>query len=70
MQPPWEALSHIPPGSIGWRMGPGEDYLEEFWSWFDNLTDLERAMFQFQHPEPRGWRGFYAGRLEDPFEQS
>jgi hypothetical protein len=49
-------------------MGPGEDYMEAFQHWFQNLTDQERAAFHVQHPEPRGWRGFYAGWLEDPFE--
>ena len=60
MEPPWKAHQDIPAGSIGWRMGRGEDCLLSFWAWFNQLTEVEQAAFREQHPEPLGWQGLYA----------
>ncbi|HEU4804843.1 MAG TPA: hypothetical protein VFS91_03400, partial [Nitrobacter sp.] len=51
----------ISPGSIGWRMGQGEDYLLSFRPWFASLPPEDQKRFEQQHPEPRGWGGFYSG---------
>jgi hypothetical protein len=59
MEAPWNAHPDIPAGSIGWRMGRGEEYVIAFWNWFNRLPPEENMAFKEQHPEPRGWRGFY-----------
>jgi hypothetical protein len=46
MLPPWVAFPMIPRGSIGWRMGPGEDYISDFYKWYLNLNDDERKKYK------------------------
>jgi hypothetical protein len=58
--PPWLARPDIPHGSIGWRMGAGEDVYDAFYQWFSRLTDEEAAMFAESNPEPATWQGHYA----------
>lgn len=60
MQPPWIAFPHIQRGSIGWRMGPGEDYWSEFSDWYQGLSPTRRKLHAQEYPEPQGWSGFYA----------
>ena len=62
MIPPWQAHPDIPPGSIGWRMGPGEDYLSEFTAWFARKHEGAKARYAHEYPEPEGWGGFYQRR--------
>lgn len=57
--PPWEALPDIPRGSIGWRMGSGEDYWIEFSQWYRSLTPEQRAEYRELYQAPPGWEGFY-----------
>ncbi len=59
MAPPWEAFPHVPAGSIGWRMGDGEDYWLSFANWFAGRSADEKDRFAADHPEPEGWTGFY-----------
>jgi len=59
MQPPWIAFPEIPQGSIGWRMGPGEEYLDQFRAWFSVLPRGEQVQFAERYPEPPAWVGFY-----------
>jgi hypothetical protein len=69
MEPPWIKHPDIPLGSIGWRMGYGEDYWLAFSNWYKQLGTTEKAAFRTQHPEPAEvehgypWTGFY-DRLE------
>jgi hypothetical protein len=60
MQPPWIAFPMIPFGSIGWRMGDGEDYWKRFDAWYRQLQPVHRDRYAAEHPEPEGWSGFYA----------
>ena len=60
MQPPWKVFPHIPFGSIGWRMGPGEDYWMEFNDWYRRKSRVHRQRYAIENPEPEGWAGFYA----------
>jgi hypothetical protein len=60
-QPPWIAEPDIPAGSIGWRMGRGEDVYADFRRWFGSLTDEAAQAFEVMNPEPSGWGGFYRG---------
>lgn len=59
MAPPWFMYPHISSCSIGWRMGYGESYLMEFWSWYSSLSMNEQKQFQQMFPTPKGWFGCY-----------
>lgn len=59
MAPPWLMYPHIRNGSIGWRMGYGEDYIYEFIDWYFALTEDEKKQFQRLFPTPKGWLGWY-----------
>lgn len=56
---PWEVLPEIPRGSIGWRMGPGEDVWIDWLTWLRALTSEQRAEYRTCHPEPESWTGTY-----------
>ena len=62
MQPPWIQFPQIAAGSIGWRMGPGEDYLAEFGQWFARKHAEAKRRYADDNPEPLGWEGFYTRR--------
>ena len=59
MEPPWLWFPDIPLGSVGWRMGAGEDYWYQWQDWYvaqsADLQGTVRACFA----EPPGWEGFY-----------
>ena len=59
MIPPWKKHPGIPLGSIGWRMGSGEDYWIAFDDWFKRDTVEHQQLYMVEHPEPPGWEGFY-----------
>jgi hypothetical protein len=60
LRPPWLEHPEIEAGSIGWRMGYGEDYWLRFRDWFLKLPALEQRDFEDRYPEPRNWKKFYA----------
>jgi hypothetical protein len=60
-QPPWKAFPEYERYSMGWRMGPGEDYWGAFHSWFRSLSRQDVDAFVAFHPEPERWSGFYDG---------
>jgi hypothetical protein len=62
MTPPWDAHPDIPAGSIGWRMGRGEEYLIEFDEWFARKHADAKQTYADKYPEPRAWNGFYSRR--------
>jgi hypothetical protein len=64
MKPPWEAHPEVPAGSIGWRMGYGEDYWMRFSGWFETLSPQDREFYRREHPEPADWAGFYANNAD------
>ena len=63
--PPWIAFPEIGRGSIGWRMGGGEDYWGEFWTWYRSQKEPEKLKYQSLYPEPEegahgtSWIGIY-----------
>ena len=65
LAPPWIARPDIPFGSIGWRMGSGEDYWFEFDGWYRALSPGQKSEFKAKYPEPSEveqglpWTGFY-----------
>ena len=60
MQPPWIAFPDMARSSIGWRMGDGADYLDEFHRMLDALSPVDRDRFEADYAEPDEWSGFYA----------
>ena len=59
MLPPWRKYPNIPLGSIGWRMGLGEDYWIEFEDWFKHQPMDQQHAYAVSNPEPPGWARFY-----------
>lgn len=58
--PVWAAFPLIPWGSIGWRMGHGEAYWNQWAKWFRGMSAAEQEAYQLEWPEPKDWAGFYA----------
>jgi hypothetical protein len=58
MEPPWKVFDY-PQLSLGWRMGAGEDYRDEWYEWFRQLSREEQRSYIFRYPEPEDWFGFY-----------
>ena len=69
-EPPWLAFPDYPRFSMGWRMGPGQDYMCEFREWFDGLTVKQRNAYREYYLEPDNWTRFYAGMSGQPDETS
>lgn len=63
MPPLWLMCPDIPNGSIGWRMGFGEDYQYEFYNWFNTLNKEEQEEYNKLFPEPKMWRAFEEKRI-------
>lgn len=59
MEPPWKAFPRIPWGSLGWRMGPGENFWFAWTAWYLALPEESKAEYRSQQPEAVGWSGFY-----------
>ena len=57
--PPWKALRHVAPMSIGWRMGPGEAYIEEWHREFARLSSQQQRAYRRSHHAPLHWFWFY-----------
>lgn len=60
MLPPWKKYPDIPQGCIGWRMGYGEDYLDQFSTWWDASSLEEKRSYARKFPAPEEWSGFYS----------
>ena len=63
MKPPWIAYPDIPPG-MGWRMGFGASYSDDFAAWFGNLSVTDQQMVMQSSPEPDGFRGYYQNIID------
>ncbi len=63
--PLWQFQPDVPRYSIGWRMGRGEEYRFDWWSWFDSLDQSQKSEYISKYPEPEGWKGFYAKQHPD-----
>lgn len=55
MAPLWLMYPEIPQGSIGWRMGYGENYAMDFYSWFYSLTREQKKEYDTKFPKPICW---------------
>ena len=56
---PWEVYPDIPCGSIGWRMGPGEDVYGDWLTWLGGLTTEQRQEYRRLHAAPESWAETY-----------
>jgi len=59
MLPVWAKYPDIIWGSIGWRMGAGEDYWCDWCEWYRALTEEERRVYKDKWIEPDPWQGFF-----------
>ena len=59
MVPPWVKYPAIPRASIGWRMGEGEGYWDDFRAWWESQPATIHTAVRAAYPEPPGWAGFY-----------
>jgi len=55
MAPLWLKYPNIPQGSIGWRMGYGEDYASEFFQWYYALKKEQQEEYDKKFPKPVCW---------------
>lgn len=55
MPPEWMMYPHIPLGSIGWRMGYGEEYSIEHYDWFNSLNKENQKKYNEMFPKPAIW---------------
>ena len=67
MNPPWKVFPELARGSIGWRMGAGEDCYNQFYKWFSALDANDQDRYREANAEPAGWEGFYETIVEHPW---
>jgi len=60
--PPWKAYPEYSRGCMGWRMGGGEDYMDQWLAWFRARTAEEKSAYAKENPPPSGWESFYEGK--------
>jgi hypothetical protein len=57
--PPWFMFQDTHPYSICWRMGPGEDYITIFFTWWEgqkeSLDESQRIEYFRKWPPPPRW---------------
>ncbi len=63
MEPPWVKFPAIGLGSLGWRMGAGDEYWFAFQDWFGEQAAETQASVRAAYPEPERWEGFYERSL-------
>jgi hypothetical protein len=57
--PPWKVFPFVW-GSMGWRMGSGEDYWYKFAEGYRALSNEAMIDYRTRHPEPADWQEFYS----------
>ena len=55
MKPPWIEFPDYPPGCLGWRMGIGEDYIDNWYKYISDLTIEDKKIYFNQYPIPIEW---------------
>ena len=63
LSPPWKKYPDLPQGDLGWRMGYGEDYLDQFNKWWRTCSPKDKQKYARRYPAPAEWLGFY----DDPY---
>jgi hypothetical protein len=59
LPPPWSKFSDQDSRDMFWRMGLGAEYLSEFGTYYDNLSEREQTIYQLTYPPPYSWMDFY-----------
>lgn len=59
MQSPWTKFPNIDNHDMFWRMGMGEDYLIQFYNYYDELTEKEKTIYRLTNPAPYDWTDTY-----------
>jgi len=58
--PPWIKFPEVGPVDMFWRMGRGEEYLQEYIApYFNYASEQEIEEYKSKYPEPREWIGWY-----------
>jgi hypothetical protein len=52
MKAPWQEYPDYKPHSMGFRMGGGEDYIQDWWKFWDGLKHTEKEKFVALNPPP------------------
>ena len=60
MLPPWSKYPDIPLGSLGWRMGEGEEYWYGFVDWYSELSEESKIIYMAQHLKLIIWKVFWS----------
>lgn len=55
MEPPWKVYPNIENGDLFWRMGVGEEYLDRFFHWYNELSITEKEIYKITFPQEAGW---------------
>ncbi len=55
MKPPWIEYPDYPPGCLGWRMGPGEDYIDNWHQYINKLDENELKEYFNKYIPPKEW---------------
>lgn len=64
LPPPWVKYPEIPRYSTSWREGYGEDYLLDWWTWFEDLDTNQRVEYFRQYkPLPIEWLDWIAAQF-------
>lgn len=58
MNPPWIQYPDYQPNCAGFRMGDGEDYLSDWWKFWNGLDLISRRKFLSTHNPPAGWEAY------------
>ncbi|MBN1663969.1 MAG: hypothetical protein JW943_10245 [Deltaproteobacteria bacterium] len=59
MVPPWIKYPNLLKDSMGWRMGQGESYIDDFYRWYYSRPRKVRVQIMNKYKEPEAWSGFY-----------
>ena len=57
--PPWRHYPKIDPRDLFWRMGKGEDIINDFSKYYRSLSKRNQMIFKLTHPAPYDWPEFY-----------
>jgi len=65
--PPPYAVFDDHPFSLRWRMGPGEDFIRMWWTWWVErpFSEVEKLTYFQEWPPPHRWLGFVINAVWD-----
>jgi len=54
--PPWEVYPEIESYDLFWSMGKGEDYVGNFFAWWETLSETDKKIYRITNPFKNGWK--------------